>query len=98
MAWWMRVIRSNGGRAMRADDGRGFFTQRAGSLRSWPLAPACTLAKFGQQLLVGLVLFQSRDQGFHRFDRVQIDHHAAQFADGFDLVLWKKFFFLAGAA
>ena len=56
------------------------------------------LFQLGQQLLVGLVLFEGGDERFHRLNRIQVHHHAAKLAHGFDLVLGKKFLFLARAA
>ncbi len=38
------------------------------------------LGQFGQQFVVGFVLLQCSDERLHRFDGIQIDHHAAELA------------------
>ncbi len=43
------------------------------------------------------MFFQCTDEGFHGLDRIEVDHHAAQFAHGLDMFGGKEFFFLAGA-
>src|SRR5206468_2451154 len=56
------------------------------------------LPKFRQELLVGLVLLQRRDEGFHRFDWIQVHHRPAQFADRFDMLAVEKFLLFARPA
>src|SRR6266513_640815 len=79
ISWWMRSIRSSGGRARIT---RAFFNS----------------SDLGEQLVVGLVLFERGDQRFHCFDRIEVDHHATELADGFDVMLGKELFFFARAA
>src|SRR5262245_28564865 len=56
------------------------------------------LDQLRKQLVVCLVLFASGDEGFHRFDRVQIDEGAAEFTNGFDMLAGEELFLFTGAA
>lgn len=37
-------------------------------------------SQLGEQLVIGLVLFEGRSERFHGFNRIQVHHHAAEFA------------------
>ena len=54
--------------------------------------------QFRQQLIVSFVLFQGGNESFHRFDRVQVHHGAAEFAHGLDLIFGEELFLFPRAA
>ena len=55
------------------------------------------LNELGKQFVVRFVLFARGGERLHGFDRIQIDEHAAQFANGFKVFTLEEFLFLAGA-
>src|SRR5439155_25816923 len=61
-------------------------------------APTGRLHQLSQQFVVGLVLLQRGDERFHRFDRVQVHHGAAELADRLNVLRRKEFFLFARAA
>src|ERR1035438_3850743 len=101
----MRSIRSRGGRVCGRTrsppfaDAAGRWSVAAMEPRSaGTLQRLAVLQQLGAQLVVGLVLLERRDEGFHGLDGVQVHHRAAQLAHGLNLVLREELLLFARAA